>query len=292
MAEGADLYISAEVQAVRPILDNLLLGGMTGGEVKEFLDMSDTLTAAVFEGESGGGSAGANGGANGANGPMNGGRFYAAASGRFPAGRGGLFFSASKDWEKRLSASGIDYWYSEKSTLAVFLDSRRAYLSSGDPFVPPPGAKSPPALGPLREGAVLSGWMNDPARAINRIIAAFGVPVEIPAERLVFAVYPVKESKETVNSGTAKADETGGRYTAVLRFETSAAAQANALARIFGFARLGLALADFGEYRDMETLARAFFAEAPRTEGNALVLKTAVMSGRDLALLFNTISVY
>ena len=287
MAEGADLYISAEVQAVRPILDNLLLGGMTGAELKDFLDMTSTLTAAVFEGESPGGENAGNSGSAGS-GNANGGRFYAAARGQFPSARGGLFFSASKDWKKKTSASGIDYWHSDKSKLSVFLDGRNAYLASGDPFVPPPGAREPDALRSLREGAVLSGWMKDPAGAINRIIAAFGVPIEIPAQRLVFAVYPA----ETEKGGTVKPGETGGRYTAILRFETAAAAQANALARIFGLARIGLALADFGEYKDMETLARAFFAEAPRTEGNALILKTAVMSGRDLALLFNTISVY
>jgi hypothetical protein len=259
MAEGADLYINAEVQAARPILDNLLLGGMAGAEVKDFLDMSRVLTAAVFEGrDSGGGQ-----------------RFYAAASGRFPASRGGLFFSASKDWEKKTSLSGIPYWHSDKSQLAVFLDPRNAYLSNGDPFAPAPGAQPPEALETLRKGAVLSGWMNDPAPAIGRIIAAFGVPAAIPARRLIFAVYPE-----------------GGNYTAVLRFETAAAAQANALVRLFTMAKAFAAMADFSQLRDMEALARAFFAGTPRAEDNALILKTAVVSGRDLALLFNTISVY
>ncbi|MDR2663367.1 MAG: hypothetical protein LBC31_10275 [Treponema sp.] len=259
MAPGAELYVTAEVQAVRPILEGLLLGGMTGAELRDFLDMSDTLTAAVFEGT----------------GPADR-HFYAAAAGNFPGVRGGLFFSASRDWEKKVSASGIEYWYSDKSRLSVFLNARNAYLSDGDPFVPPPGAESPPALEGLRQGAVLSGWMENPGSAINRIVAAFGVPIEIPSDRLVFSVYPAGDEE----------------YAAVLRFETPTAAQAGALVRIFGLAKAGLALADFSEHPDMETLAEAFFAQAPRQDGNALILRTGVMSGGDLALLFNTISVY
>ncbi|MDR0448189.1 MAG: hypothetical protein LBH07_05930, partial [Treponema sp.] len=67
---------------------------------------------------------------------------------------------------------------------------------------------------------------------------------------------------------------------------------AAALQRIFTLARLGLAQADFSEYRDMEILVRAFFSQNPRQEGNALILKTEAMDGKDLALLFNTMSLY
>jgi len=269
MAEGADLYISAEVASVRPILDSLALGGMTGAELKDFLDMSNVLTAAVF--------------------PSAGGRhFYAAASGNFPSGRGGLFFSASKDWETKLSASGMPYWYSDRSRLSISLSSKDAYLSDTDPFVPPPGAQVPEALPALQKGAVLSGWMNDPAPALKRIVSAFGVPIEIPANRIVFAVYPAET--DTASKKSNKADE-AAQYSAVLRFETPSAAQANALVRIFTLARIGLAFADFSQNKDMEMLVKAFFSENPKADGSALILATGVMKGSDLALLFNMMSV-
>ncbi|GHV85295.1 hypothetical protein AGMMS50230_09030 [Spirochaetia bacterium] len=261
MGEGADLYVTARVQQVRPILDSLSLGGMTGAELKDFLDMSDTLTAAVYDGESR--------------------RFFAAAAGTFPSTRGGLFFSASKDWEKKVSASGLPYWYSEKSRLSVSLGAKNAYLSDGDPFVPAPGAQSPEALAEMQKGAGLSGWMENPALGINRIIAAFGVPIEIPLDRLVFAVYPAGSGMDAA-----------GQYTAALRLETPTTAQAGALVRIFTLAKIGLALTDFNGHRDMETLVRVFFSQNPRQDGNAMVLTTGIMNGRDLALLFNTISVY
>jgi len=263
MPEGAPFYLMAEVQPVRPILDSLVLGGMSGTEIKDFLDMSDELTLAVFQkpGER---------------------HFYAAAAGKFPSVSGGLFFSASKDWEKKTSASGMPYWYSARSMLSVSINSRAAYLSDTDPFVRPPGARIPEALPVMQKGSVLSGWMNEPSPAINKLIAAFGIPVEIPADRFLFAVYKESSGKAT--------EET--HYNATLRFETPTSTQAAALVRIFAMARMGIALADFSEHKEMETLAKAFFSGNPTQDGNALVLKTGTMSGKDLALLFNTISVY
>ena len=265
MAEGAGFYITAEVQSVRPILDSLKIGGMTGAELKQFLDMSNVLTAAVFEAAGGR-------------------RFYAAALGSFPTGSG-LFFSASKDWEKRTSALGMPYWYSQRSQLSVSLNAKVAYLSHDDPFVPPPGAAVPEALPALQKGAVLSGWMNDPAPAINRFAAGLGVPIEIPAERLVFAVYPAGPAGKGKQAGEEQ-------YTAVLRFETPTSTQAAALVRIFTLAKIGLAMADFSGREDMKVLAGAFFSGNPQAEGSALILTTGTMNGTDLALLFNAISIY
>jgi len=258
MADGAELYITADVQSARPILDNIVLGGLSGAEIKRFLDMSDILTAAVFHSAKR--------------------HFYAAAIGKFPSAAGGFFFSTSKDWEKRLSASGMPYWYSDQSRLSISLNSGAAYLSDTDPFVPPPGTRIPESLPALQKGAVLCGWMNNPSETFNRIIASFEVPIEIPADRLLFAVYPEGNSKTA-------------QYTAALRFETPTPTQAAALARIFSLARMGLAGADFSGRENLKALAEALFSQDPKAEGNALILKTGTMKGRDLALLFNAILV-
>jgi len=257
MAEGASFYLTADVQSSRPILDSLVLGDMTGAEIKDFLDMSDSLTAAIFQipGER---------------------HFYAAASGKFPSTTGGIFFSVSKDWEKMLSASGMPYWYSSRSKLAVSLGAKMAYFSDADPFVAPPGAAAPDALPAMQKDSVLSGWMNNAAQAISHLVAAFQVPIEIPAERLLFAIYKVEDDE----------------YTAALRFETPTATQAAGLVMIFAMARLGIAQADFSSRRELETLARALFSQNPKQDGNALILTTGTMNGKDLALLFNSISVY
>jgi hypothetical protein len=261
LAPGADLYFRADVSAARPILDGLSFGAVTGAEVSDFLDMSDSLAAALY------GSKDASQ------------RFLAAASGKYPGVRGGMFFSASADWEKARSASGIEYWHSEKSELSVFLSANRAFFSDADPFVPPPGAESPAGLSSFKDGAALSGWMENPAAPLSRIAGALGIPVEIPAEKMIFAVYP-SSSKE------------GRAYKAVLRLETKNPARADALVRLFTLARAGMALTDFSSRPDLQSLYRIFFAEAPAQDGSALVLTTGTMQGRDIALLFNTLSVY
>jgi len=256
MAEGAELYITARVQSARPILDSLALGGMNGGELKDFLDMSDILTAAFFP-------------------PADVWRFYAAVSGTFPNARGEIYFGSSKSWEKKISASGMPYWHSSQSRLSVSLNSKMAYLSDADPFVPPPGAQVPDALPVLQKGAVLSGWMNDPARAFSAAAAVFPVSITIPATRMLFAVYP----------------ESSGQYSAVLHLETPSPAQTAALIRVFALAKLALAAADFKGNDKLEILAKAFFSQTPKAEGNAVILNTGAMEGKSLALLFNAFSV-
>jgi hypothetical protein len=257
MAEGAELYITAQVQSVRPILDSLNLGGMSGEELKDFFDKTKVLTVAFFPATEAW-------------------RFFAAASGNFPSARGGIYFGASKNWEKRLSASGMPYWYSPQSRLSVSLYSGMAYLSDDDPFVPPPGAQVPAALPLLQKGAVLSGWMNNPARVFDNMAGSFTIPLVIPAKRMIFAVYP----------------EPSGQYSAVLHLETPSPAQAAALARLFALVKLGLSAVDFKGDGGLEILVKAFFSQNPKTEGNALLLNTGVMEGKDLALLFNAISVH
>jgi hypothetical protein len=279
MAPGADIYLTADVEATRPILEQLSFGGFGGGEISQFLGMTSSMTAALYN-----------------SGPR---RFLAAASGKYPSMRGGIFFSASKDWVKTKSASGIEYWHSDKSALSVYLGSSSAYVSDADPFVPAPGAESPAGLADLRAGAVLSGWMDKPGAPLSRVIAALGVPLQIPADRLVFGVYRAEKTAEPGgirdSSGVEKTSAETGSYQATLRLETPSETQAAALVRIFTMAKLASAFIDFSAMEsgaDLASLAAVFLSNVPERNGSVLTLKTGIMSGRDIALLFNTLSVY
>ncbi|MDR0402739.1 MAG: hypothetical protein LBH35_04020 [Treponema sp.] len=277
MAPGAVIYFDADVGAARSILERLSLGEFGGGEISQFLGMTDSITAALY-----------------ASGPR---RFLAAASGRYPSGRGGVFFSTSKDWVRAKSASGIQYWHSEKSALSVYLGASRAYVSDADPFAAAPGAESPAVLADIKADAVLSGWMDSPGAALDRIIAALGVPLRIPADRLVFGVYRAEADRvsgEVRGSAGAEAAENES-YRAVLRLETQSGTQAAALARIFTMAKLASAFIDFSTMEsgaDLASLAGIFLSNVPEQDGSALILKTEIMGGRDIALLFNTLSLY
>jgi hypothetical protein len=276
MESGADIYFTADVPAARPILDKLSLGNMGGGELSDFLDMTSSITAALY----GGGSR----------------RFLAAAKGKYPSVRGGIFFSASRDWTKKKSLTQIEYWRSDKSNLSVYLNASSLFVSDADPFVPAPGAESPPALADIRAGAALSGWMNEPGGALNAIISALGVPLRIPAERLIFGVYRADAAAHAPAQGGKPADD-NAVYTAVLRLETADKNQAAALARIFSLAKLAMALIDFSSLEqtqgaNLASMAKIFLANNPSLDGSALLLKTGTMKGGELALLFNTLSVY
>jgi hypothetical protein len=188
----------------------------------------------------------------------------------------------------------------------VYLSASRAYVSDADPFVSAPGAESPAALSDLQAGAALSGWMDRPGAALNRIIAALGVPLQIPADRLIFGVYPAENPAQDsigIRDSTGIRDSIGAKsaegdtesYRAVLRLETQSDTQAAALFRIFMMAKLALAFIDFSAMEsgaDLASLAGVFFSGVPEQDGSALLLRTGIMDGRDIALLFNTLSVY
>jgi hypothetical protein len=270
MAPGADIYFTADVAEARPILDTFSLGTMEGREIAEFFDMTSSITAALY-----------NTGSH---------RFLAAGRGRYPSVRGGIYFSSSKDWTKKKSVSEIEYWYSAKSNLSVYLNSASVYVSDADPFVPAPGAESPAVLADIRAGSVLSGWMDKPDSALNAIISALGVPVTIPARRLIFAVY---------RADPAAPGETGNEalYYAALRLETTDKNQAAGLVRVFSVVKLASELIDFSSIKreqgiNVAGMAQFFFANAPAQDGNAIILKTGIMKGSKLALLFNMLSVY
>jgi hypothetical protein len=55
--------------------------------------------------------------------------------------------------------------------------------------------------------------------------------------------------------------------------------------------KIGIALADFSEREELRPLMEAFFSQNPTADGSALILDTGIMTGKDLALLFNAIAV-
>jgi hypothetical protein len=253
---GAELYLAARLPASRSIVEGLAFGTASVSQLGDFLDRGDLIVAALYPEHADR-------------------RFIGAASGSFPGARGGLYLRGSKDWKKAVSAAGIEYWRSDAANLSLHLSARRLFFSDGDPFVKAPGARSPAALAKLAEGAALYGWLENSSGPLEKIILSLGVELGIPSEKLLFAVY-----------------ETGTAYTAVLRLETPGNSQALALTRIFGLASLGMAGTDFSQYREFESVVKALFGGSCGQDGAAVIIKTGALSGGELALLFNTLSLY
>jgi hypothetical protein len=255
IAPGGLVYFSIDVPRARPLLEKISLGGLSSVRNREALDRTESAAAAVYPEESGR-------------------RFLAAARGRYPDSRIGFSLAFSRDWKKVRSAAG-SYWRSEKHNLSIAVTGSRAYISDGPPLIPPPGTKPPEGLEGLRRNAVLAGWVDDAATPINRFVQSLALPLQIPAERLLFGIYAAEDAK----------------YDAVLHIATPSNSQARALVSIFSIARFYLSNLDI-EPGGPAALAFIFFANNPVQEGTNLIIRTGTMDEDGIALLLNMFSLY
>jgi hypothetical protein len=254
VAPGGLVYFYIDVPAARPLLEKLSLAGFTAGQNKEALDRTESAVAAIYpEGSER--------------------RFLAAARGKYPAFRAGFSFALSRDWKRVRSDTGT-YWRSAKNNLSLALSGDRAFISDGNPFIAGLGIEVPEGLAELRRGSLLAGWADD-AGPLNQFIASMAIPIQIPAERLLFGVY---------------AAEGGTKYEALLRLTTPTASQARGLVSIFSIARLVIAGMDLNE--EGAALASIFFASPPVQEGSTLIIRTGAVDETGIALLLNMFSLY
>jgi hypothetical protein len=103
-----------------------------------------------------------------------------------------------------------------------------------------------------------------------------GIPIQIPADQLLFGVYPAG----------------AGQYETVLRLETASASRARAVVNLFSMAQLFASSMDFSKSGALQSVAAAFFTNIPVQDDAALILRTGAMDAKDIALLFNTLSLY
>ncbi|MDR0554839.1 MAG: hypothetical protein LBG76_08595 [Treponema sp.] len=260
------VYLWADVPGTRPILDRASFAGFDGKSASDLLDRTEFVAAAVYPQTAASESA------------ETGRSFMAAARGRYPVLSAGLAFSFSPSWKKRKSPTGNSYWYSKREGLSIALYSRNALVSDGDPFPKSGNPQTPSALGELSRGAVLAGWITSAAEPLNRFITQLGLPIQIPAQQLIFALYPSREE---------------GTYETALYLETASESQAQALSSMIAMLRIFMPqeLLSADSTNPM-ALAGAVFAYPPVTQGTAIVLHSAPMKPETIALLFNMFSLY
>jgi hypothetical protein len=213
-------------------------------------------------------------------------RFQAAAWGNYPGFRGNMALSAGKDWKRHRSKTGGAYYHSAGEGLSAALTASRAFVSGAgpenntDPFTEGPGTEMPEDFAEFRRGAVLALWVDDPGPPADRFFETLGVPLRLPADRLFVSLFPYH--------GEGDAAETAARYEALIRIETPSASQARALFSLLNMARLyAPAMGEAGA-----APAALFFANPPIQDGRNLSLKTAPLSGEEIALLFSLFSIY
>jgi hypothetical protein len=261
LAPGGMAYFFIDVPRSRPLLEFISLGGFSGKDADEFLDKTDSAVVAAYPPESGR-------------------SFLVAARGKYPSGRLSLSFAFSSAWKKIPSAAGSSYWRSNRNGLSVFLNSRRALVSDGDPLVPAPGTEAPVVFEALRRDAFLAGWTDDGGASINRFLMLLEIPLQIPAERILFGIFDAPEG------------ESGKDYEAFLRIETPSVSHAKGLLAVFSLTRIFMAGLTPVDEEDPLTLAAALFAHVPTQEDAALIIRTGSLKPQGIALLFTMLSLY
>ncbi|GHT79902.1 hypothetical protein FACS1894130_10020 [Spirochaetia bacterium] len=262
---GALVYFSVDIPAARPILDLVSFGGTSGKQAAQILDRTETAVGAAYPPESGR-------------------RYLLAAQGRYP--KSGIDFSLTfnPSWKKLKSDRGIRYWHSERDSLSLLIEPRYALISDGGLFAGPGRVTVPDAFWNIREGAALAGWLEDAAVPINRFLGQLEIPIQVPADRLIFAVFP--------EAGPPLV------YSALLRLETPSVSQAKALASMVSMIRLFVGRPPAnrpsveGSADSLPDLIAALFANTPVQDDTALILKTASLDAEAIALLFTMFSVY
>jgi hypothetical protein len=265
---GGLAYFVLDIPGSRPLPDLIFPGELRGASVSDLLDRTESAVAAVFE------EAGER-------------RFFLRAEGRYPSFWAGLSFIFDPAWKKVRSLRGERYWRSERDRLSVILGPREALVSDGDPYTAEPGPEAPAALAELRRGAVLAGWVPHTAGYADRLLEMMmggpsreALPLHIPAEQLVFGVYP----------SAAPGEAPDPLFDLTLRVETPSASHARGLASMVSMLRL---MAGGRGAGGSGTLWEALlFAAPPVLDGNALILRAAGIKAGDIALLFNLFSLY
>ncbi|MCL2411641.1 MAG: hypothetical protein FWC97_08365 [Treponema sp.] len=249
LADGASLYIFANVQEARAIIDLLPIEELGGNQTRQMLDNTTFAVAALFPPESGQ-------------------RFQIVIWGNYPNFRAETGLRFSRSWRRHRSVTGQPYWFSSESGVSIAIGSRQAFVSASandqpsDPLAG--GTEIPEGFIDFSRGAPLSSWLVNPGDMLSRSLNEMGVPIRFPVRHLFFNVFPLEEDQ----------------YEAVIRFELENVSHARGMAAILNIAG-GFVSDDPGT-----VIAALLFANSPVQNENNVDIRTAPMSGYEIMRLF------
>jgi hypothetical protein len=273
---GAIVYIYADVQAARPVLELLPIRELKDKRVVQMLDETNTVQAAMYPPESGR-------------------LFQLAAWGKYPNGRVGLAFCFSKDWKKKRSHTGANYWYSQAERLSVAMTARQAFVSASmgdaspqndvqDPFST--GLQSPAEFEEARASA-FACWLVNPGPLVDKIFASMNLPLQLPAEQIYISLLPLAGGKAE-DVGT----EPVQKYEVLFCIETPSENQARLIANSIALLRLFSGALSTSSPSGSDILSALLLANAPVQDGSKLKIKSAPLNLKEFALLFEQFSLY
>jgi hypothetical protein len=276
LPSGAKVYLWADVEKGRPLLDAVSFAGFDGKNSGDALDRTGTAVAALYPESAAR-------------------RFFLAGRGEYPNIRAGMSMAFSRDWKKKKSASGGRYWFSKSLNLGVALGPHLVFVSDSDPLerpsVAPGGAavlnsvKSPQGFEEFRRPCVLAGFLPESHDVVNRFVSAMGLPMQIPAKEFFF--------------GASRSPGDEVKWEPLFRMRFASENEAKGLFTLLALARMFMNVqsADASEplsvnVDEASSFLPLIFGNEPELSGRDITFRMTPMTTEDLSLLFRIFSVY
>jgi hypothetical protein len=257
---NGNAYLYIDVSEMRPVIDNISLGNISGSEAKDVLDRTDSGVIGMYPEESGR-------------------RFMISSDGKYPTFWSSVSMTFSSAWKKIKSETEIKYWRSEEQNLSLALSSQKAFLSDGTLFAAEQNVEVPENFSAIRQSAVMAGWIDKAGEKINPFLVSAGLPIQIPAERLLFAFYKAAESSME-----------NPLYEGILHMEFPTVSQTRAVIAILNFA--GMMAGAIDDSHPMGKIFKSILLNPPALDGNTIKLDAGIMTAEEITLLFNLFPVY
>ena len=254
LESGALVYILADVNEARSIIDVLPINELNDKQVVQLLNRTNVAMAAIYPEEKER-------------------HFHLAAWGNYPKSGAGMALSFNKDWKKQKSVTKQNYWHSAANKLSVALLSRHVFVvvslndSPEDPFIG--SAKVPDGFAEFSRIAPASLWIEKPGPIFQSLLNNAGVPVRVPVNELFVNMFnPAPE-----------------QYEAVIRLQFENAIQARGVAAVLNLA---------GRFTSNDPdlmIAMLFISNPPVQNGRNLDIKTGLINEEKLLQIFKTLSI-
>jgi hypothetical protein len=260
LANGASVYVIANVKQARPIIELLPIVELNSKQTRQMLEKTDFIAAAVFP-------------------QTNGRKIQIAANGNYP-GLSGLAFTFNKNWKKQRAESRGNYWYSKEDGLSISMNSNQAFIVSStdkaplDPITGAMGVTMPEGFNEFSRGYPVSCWLGDTSLLFNRVFNGEEMP-QFPVQHIFINFYPAEFSASQ------------NQYEALIRLQFESALQSRGMAAIFN-----LALASGLISTEKSVFASILLANPAVQNGSSLDIKTKRLTENDITLLFETFLLY
>jgi hypothetical protein len=243
LENNALVYFIVNAKEARSILNILPIVELNDNYTRQILDRTSFFAAALFPKESGR-------------------RFQIVAEGNYPRFQAAFAMTFNRNWKKRRTSSGFEYWYSPSNGISILLGNSYAYAAASqtneplEPFTPPPGVQIPEGFKEFSRNSPLSCWITNPSLLLNRMFEELSAR---SVKNLFFSLFPASEEQ----------------YETVIRLQFENPSHARAMAVILSL------VSGFS----FDVLVSAFLTNTPVVNGSAVDIKSAPLSENEIKTL-------